>query len=237
MILPVRASSEAVGASKEAVGLVLVFDLDGVIVDSNRVHSAAWGEYLRRCGREKPEDFDVRMFGRHNDDIVRDVFGRDLEPAEVLRRGADKERLYREMMGPVLRAHLVPGVESFLERHWDVPMAVATNGEAANAEFVLSASGLRKYFRAVVNGDQVRRPKPDPEIYFRTAGILGVSPVNCIVFEDSIAGVEAARAAGARVVAVNATQPISKFPEVEMMVRDFLDPGLESWLREQQSAC
>ena len=241
---PVRASGEAVGpsseavaASSEAVGLALVFDLDGVIVDSNRVHSAAWGEYLRRCGREKPEDFDVRMFGRHNDDIVRDVFGRNLEPAEVLRHGAEKERLYREMMGPVLRDRLVPGVESFLERHWDMPMAVATNAEAANADFVLSVSGLGKYFRAVVNGDQVEHPKPDPEIYVRAAESLGVTPVNCIVFEDSMAGIEAARAAGARVVVVNATHPVSEFSQVEMNVRDFLDPGLEPWLRELQSVC
>ena len=63
------------GISGLAVGLALVFDHDGVIVDSNRVHSETWREYLRRCGREVPEDFDLRMLGRRNDDIVRDVFG------------------------------------------------------------------------------------------------------------------------------------------------------------------
>ncbi len=221
-------------AENLAAGLALVFDLDGVIVDSNRVHSETWREYLRRCGREVPEDFDLRMFGRRNDDIVRDVFGWDLEPAEVFRHGAEKEKLYREMMGPMLRAHLVPGVASFLERHWDMPIAVASNAEAANVDFVLGDSGLRKFFRAVVDGGQVERPKPDPAIYLRAAALLGVPPVNCIVFEDSKAGIQAARAARARVVAVNAAGPASELPQVEISVRDFLDPGLELWLSELQ---
>jgi len=217
-----------------AVGLALLFDLDGVIVDSNRVHSEAWREYLRRCGREVPGDFDVRMFGKRNDDIVRDVFGWDLEPAEVLRHGAEKERLYREMMGPGLRAHLVPGVASFLERHSDMPMAVATNAETANVDFVLDQGGLRHFFRAVVNGDQIVRPKPDPEIYLRAAALLDVPSVNCVIFEDSKTGIQAGRAARAHVVAVNAAEPASELPQVEMNVRDFLDPGLEQWLSALQ---
>jgi beta-phosphoglucomutase len=217
-----------------AVWLALVFDLDGVVVDSNRIHSASWREYLRRCGMEVPEGFDLRMFGRRNDDIVRDVFGGDLPPAAVLQHGAEKETVYREMMGPVLRDHLVPGVASFLERHRDAPMAVATNCERANADFVLDGSGLRKYFRAVLDGDQVERPKPDPEIYLRASRLLGVAPANCVIFEDSVAGVEAARAAGAHVVAVNATQAASELAPVELNVRDFRDPELERWLSELQ---
>ena len=213
-----------------AMGLALVFDLDGVIVDSNRVHSEAWREYLRRCGREVPGDFDVRMFGKRNDYIVRDVFGWDLAPAGVLRHGAEKERLYREMMGPMLRAHLVPGVASFLERHSDMPMAVATNAEAPNVDFVLGEGDLRRFFRAVVDGDQIERPKPDPEVYLRAAALLGVPSVNCVIFEDSKTGIQAGRAARAHVVAVNAAGPASELPQVEMSVRDFLDPGLEQWL-------
>jgi len=215
-----------------AAGLGLLFDLDGVIVDSNQVHAETWHEYIRQCGREVPQGFDLRMFGRRNDDIVRDVLGWDLDPAEVFRHGAETERLYREMMSPVLRAHLVPGVASFLERHRDMPMAVATNGEAANADFVLRGSDLGKFFRAVVDGAQVGRPKPDPEIYLRAAALIGVSPLNCVVFEDSKAGIQAAHRARARVVAVNAAQPASELPQVEMSVRDFLDPGLEQWLSE-----
>ncbi len=218
-----------------ALGLGFLFDLDGVIVDSNPVHSVCWREYLRQYGLEAPEDFDRRMFGKRNDDIVRDVFGTGLDPAEVFRRGAEKEKLYREMMAPVLREHLVPGIESFLDRHRDVPMAIATNGEPANAGFVIDRSGLRPYFRAVIDGHQVEKPKPDPEIYLRAAQALSIPPADCIVFEDSVAGVQAARASGARVVALRTTHTEAELPPVDVSIRDYLDPELEKWLSAQKA--
>jgi HAD superfamily hydrolase (TIGR01509 family) len=149
----------------------------------------------------------------------------------VLRRGAEKEALFRTRIGPALEEHLVPGVASFLERHGGVPKAVATNGERANLEFVLKQGGLARYFQATVNGEQVSRPKPDPEIYLRTAELLGVPPRNCIVFEDSDAGVQAALAAGTRLVGLTTTHP--KLPGTHLTVRDFADPELEPWLLRQ----
>jgi beta-phosphoglucomutase family hydrolase len=213
-------------------GLGLIFDLDGVIVDSNPIHSKIWRVYLRRYGIEAPGDFDQKMFGRRNDEIVRKVFGANLNSAEIIRHGAAKEALYREVMGPVLKEHLVPGLVAFLERHNSVPMGVATNAEPANADFVLDTAGVRQYFRAVVDGDDVSRPKPDPEIYLRAAELLGLPPANCIVFEDSLTGVEAARAACSRVVALKTTH--DQLPSVDLSIRDFLDAELEPWLSRQR---
>lgn len=213
-------------------GLGLIFDLDGVIVDSNPIHSVSWRLYLRHHGIEMPEDFDQKMFGRRNDEIVRGLFGAGADPAEVFRHGAAKEVLYRKMMGPVLGEHLVPGLVEFLERHRESPMAVATNAERANADFVLETGGLRKYFRAVVDGEQVARPKPDPEVFLRAAGLLGLPPADCIVFEDSLTGVEAARAAGARVVGLTTTH--DELPNVGLSIRDYLDAELELWLTKQR---
>jgi beta-phosphoglucomutase len=215
-------------------GLGLVFDLDGVIVDSNPIHSACWREYLRRHGKGATRDFDQNMYGRRNDEIVREVFGADLDPAEILWHGAAKEALYREVMGPVLEEQLVPGVLAFLERHRAAPMGVATNAEPANVEFVLDRGGMRRFFRVVIDGEQVSRPKPDPEVYLRTAELLGVAPADCIVFEDSRAGVEAARAAGARVVALRTTH--GEFRDVDLSIRDFLDAELDPWLLRQKPA-
>ncbi len=215
-------------------GLGIVFDLDGVIVDSNPVHTVSWREYLRRQGMEPPEGFEQRMYGRHNDDIVRDLFGPGIDADETARHGAQKEALYREMMRPVLREHLVPGVVSFLERHKNVPMAIATNGERANADLVLEGGAVRQYFRAVVDGGMVSRPKPDPEIYLRTARLLGLPPADCIVFEDSLAGAEAARAAGTRVVGLSTTH--TSIPCARLTIQDFLDAELEPWLSSQKAA-
>jgi HAD superfamily hydrolase (TIGR01509 family) len=181
-----------------------------------------------------PEDFDLRMYGRRNDDIVRDVFGPDLDPAEVFRHGAEKERLYRQVMRPVLQENLVPGVATFLERHRATPMAVATNGELANADFIIDTGGLREYFRVVIDGHQVERPKPDPEIYLRAAEMLSVPPGDCIVFEDSMAGIEAALASGARVAAITTTHSAAELSHVDVSIQNFLDPKLEPWLSEQR---
>jgi beta-phosphoglucomutase len=219
-----------------AEGVGLVFDLDGVIVDSNRVHSACWREYLKRHGLETPPDFDERMFGRHNSEIVRLVFGEDLDAGSVRWHGAEKEKLYREMMAPVLSEYLVPGVVSFLHKYSGSAIALATNAEPANAAFILNKGDLGSCFRFVINGAQVSRPKPDPEIYLRAADALGIPPADCIIFEDSKAGVEAARAAGARVVAVETTHRGDELAPVDLSIRDFLDPALETWLSSQIAA-
>src|SRR5690606_30600639 len=124
----------------------------------------------------------------------------------------------RELMSPVLENHLVPGLRKFLQRHAGVPMAVASNAEAANVDFVLELGGLRPFFRVVANGHDVARPKPAPDIYLHCASLLGVDPANCIVFEDSATGVAAAKAAGMRVVGVLTTLP--SFDNVELSIRD-----------------
>jgi beta-phosphoglucomutase family hydrolase len=213
--------------------LALIFDLDGVIVDSNPVHLEAWRTYLQRCGVSDVDGLPERMYGRRNDEIVRALFGSHLTPEQVSQHGAAKEALYRDLMRPQLRERLVPGVEQFVRRRRGMPMAVATNAEPANARFVLEETGLAERFSVVLDGDQVERPKPDPEIYLRAAALLGVDPSRCIVFEDSAAGVRAALAAGARVVAITTTHPT--LAGTSLSVRDFLSPELEPWLEDQRA--
>ena len=212
-------------------GLALIFDLDGVIVDSNPVHEQVWQRYLRGLGLPADGDLAERMYGRRNDEIVRDLVGQHLSPEEVFAHGAAKEALYREVMQTQLPGRLVPGVREFLAFHRGVPTGLATNAEPANAEFILTETGLRDYFQVVVNGHQVDRPKPDPEIYFRTAALLAKRPRDCIVFEDSLAGVQAARAAGAKVVALTTTH--AALPEADLVTSNFLAPELRSWMMRQ----
>lgn len=202
--------------------------MDGVIIDSTDTHTRAWQLYLDRHGIEQPYIAD-RMLGKHNSDIVLEFFaGQDLTETEITLHGANKEALYRELMEPVLHASLVPGVRGFIQRHAGLPMAVASNAEQANVDFVLDLAGLRHFFRIVASGHDVARPKPAPDIYLQTAQMLGVAPADCVVFEDSVTGVAAAHAAGMRVVGVLTS--LSSFDNVELEIRDFLDPRLEAWL-------
>ena len=212
-------------------GMAMALDMDGVIVASNPLHVKVWTEYNRRFGIEAGQTLAERMYGRRNDEIVRDFFGTRLSVDEVAAHGAAKEALYREMLGPRLAETLVPGVREFLRRHAGLPVGLATNAEPANVNFILDRGGLREYFRVIVDGHQVRRAKPDPEIYLRTAELLSVAPRNCIVFEDSFSGIAAAQAAGTRIVGLRTTH--GELPGAHLAIDDFRAPQLETWLRAQ----
>ena len=207
--------------------MTFIFDLDGVIVDSMPLHVAAWQQYREQLGQER-SDFSKRMHGYRNDELVREWFGPALTPAEVAWHGAEKEKLYRRMMGPAVQAHLVPGIVEFLQLHQAVKKGLASNAERPNIDLILDGCGLRHHFSVVLDGDQVQRPKPYPDIYKKAAELLGAPMQDCVIFEDSPAGVEAGLAADARVVGV-LTHP-TELVGVDLLIRDFRDPALGKWL-------
>jgi len=217
-----------------ANGLAFIFDMDGVIVDSNPVHRESWALFNSRYGVETTEAMHQRMYGKRNDEIVRDFFGDGLPPEEVAARGRAKEELYREMVAAQVEQILVPGIRQFLEEHRDAPMGLASNAEPENVAFLLDRAGLRPYFRVVVDGHQVRNPKPHPDVYLRAAQLLEAEPPNCIVFEDSLSGVAAAFAAGMRVIGVRTTY--DNLPHTALTIDNFLSVELDQWLRSQSRA-
>ena len=170
-------------------GLAFIFDLDGVLIDSMPMHTEAWKAYLVKALEFSPESLEERMHGKRNSELVRDLIGADLQDDIVFEHGAAKERLFREI---ILKADIerfrILGLTDFLERYRRVPMAVGSNAEPQNIDFVLDRFGLREFFPVTVDGSQVKRPKPFPDIYLRAASLLGVKPANCIVFEDSPTG-------------------------------------------------
>jgi beta-phosphoglucomutase family hydrolase len=211
--------------------IALIFDMDGVIIDSNPVHRESWVAFNRRYGLETTEEMHQFMYGKRNDQIVRGFYGDGITAEEVEERGRAKERLYREMIAGRTETMLVPGLRAFLERHRDLPMGVGSNAEPRNVAFVLEETGLRRYFRAVVDGHQVRHPKPHPEVYLRVAELLETEPANCIVFEDSHSGVAAAAAAGMRVIGLRTTDV--NLPGTVFTTDNFLSGELELWLQAQ----
>jgi len=208
--------------------------MDGVLIDSNGVHRDVWIAYNRRFGLETTEAMLQFMYGRRNDEIVREFYGEGMPAAEAAMRGAAKEALYRRTIAGRVERMLAPGLRRFLERHRGAPMGVASNAEPENVRFVLEEAGLTPYFRAVVDGSQAPRPKPFPDIYRLAAKLLETPPADCIVFEDSRSGVQAARAAGMRVVGIGSVHP--DLPGAELVVDGFLSEALETWLQAQARA-
>ena len=210
--------------------LAFIFDLDGVLVHSMPLHTRAWEEYLAKLGI-KIDDLEGRMHGKRNAELVGDLIANDLSDQEVFNHGAAKEKLWREMLlEEGVEKYAVRGLTEFLERHQEVPKAVASNAEPQNIDFVLDRYGLRRFFPIAVNGMDVERPKPFPDIYLEAARRLKVKPQDCLVFEDSPTGLEAGLAAGMRVIGIQ-TSP-AELPGAALLVEDFSSPKLERWLEQ-----
>lgn len=198
----------------------VIFDWDGVIVDSSRAHERSWERLAAEVGRPLFPGFFARSFGMKNDRIIRELLGWTNDPAELKRLGDRKEELFREEIR-VRPLQLLPGVGSFLEalRAAAVRRAVGSSTPRANIECVIDALGLRDAFDVIVAGEDVQKGKPDPEVFLRAAAALGVPPQRCVVFEDAPVGVEAARRAEMRVVGVAGTHPPEKLAGCDRIVR------------------
>jgi beta-phosphoglucomutase len=178
----------------------VIFDMDGVIVDSHPIHKKAWRRFLDSVGKEvQEEDLDFILDGRKKEDILRHFLG-DLSSEEIHRLGHEKELLFREEERAELRP--VEGVEQLLDglAQAKIKLGVASSGSDSRVNFVLRQLHLLEYFSAIVAGDEVSTGKPDPAIFRLTSQKLDVAPEQILVFEDSVSGVKAATAAGMRCV-------------------------------------
>jgi len=199
--------------------MVLIFDMDGVIVDNHQWHYEAWVEFGRRHGITITlEDFN-RCFGSTNQLVMKTLFGETISENEIRIFADEKETIYREIYLPHI--HPVKGLTEFLKFAHDrkIPVAMATSAPYENVKFTLEATGLKKYFDVITDSSMVSHGKPDPEVYLITATKLGVQPADCIVFEDSVPGILSATNAGMRVVGVATTH---KPDELIMYVKEII---------------
>jgi beta-phosphoglucomutase family hydrolase len=185
-----------------------IFDWDGVIVDSSRAHETAWERLGAETGRPLPAGHFKAGFGRKNEHIIPKILGWDLPPGQVTALGRRKEELYREVLRQT-GVEPLPGVREFLAalHAAGVPCAVGSSTERLNIDTIMGVIGLDRYFSTIVAADDVTRGKPDPQVFLLGAQRLGVPPARCVVFEDALAGLEAARAGGMKAVAVATTHP------------------------------
>lgn len=199
-----------------------LFDLDGVVVDSNGLHVDSWKEVARRHGFDCPDPDHIGKCGLRTGAVIRDLLRWPVSPDEAARIGSEKEEIYREWIRrDGIRA--IPGVLDFLAeaRRLGIPCAVGSSAPRENVDLCLEALQLREIFAATVSGADVARGKPAPDIFLKAAERIGANPERCLVFEDAPAGIAAAHAAGMRVVALQTSHEREELADADELAPDF----------------
>lgn len=183
-----------------------IFDLDGTLIDSGKYHSQAFADAVfEESGHRLNSSEHHEFFGSHSlrfSEELNQRYGLSLDPERVLEKK-------RKRVEQIFKAELFPGARKFLE-HWfgKRKMALATNSPQSFVRPALEAADMIKYFECITTADDVVYRKPHPEIVETTIQRLEATPQTSLIFEDQLIGIEAARSAGANVIAVDNGQPV-----------------------------
>ena len=205
-----------------------LFDWDGVVMDSAGAHERSWEALAAEEKFTLPADHFLRGFGKRNVSIFPDL-GWATDEKEISRLSLRKEEHYRLILGDTPLEPL-PGVRELLGqlKAAGIPCAVGTSTERRNIEVCTRLLGLDGHFQAIISSEDVTNGKPDPEVFLKGAAAFGVPPERCVVFEDSLAGIEAGLAGGMKVVAVATTNPIEKLHRATWAVERLTAVNLDS---------
>jgi beta-phosphoglucomutase family hydrolase len=198
-----------------------IFDFDGVIVDSSKQHEESWQILARDSQLKLPADFFKRSFGMKNEKIIPEILEWTQEPNEITQFSLRKEELYRDLLKKD-GIQCLPGVYKTLKmlRGLDVPRIVASSSHRLNITTALSVLNLEEYFPSIVCSEDVTLGKPNPQVFLKAAEKINVPPTRCVVFEDAMVGVEAAKAAAMKVVALTTTHERKYFNDADLIIEN-----------------
>lgn len=195
----------------------ILWDMDGVLVDSAGLHYQSWLEVLTRHNVLLTEERFQQVFGKNNTQIIQELFS---SPGEDLIKRIDheKEIYFRENISS--KAHVFEGVKPWLMqfKEWGFPQAIASSAPQANLDSLVDAFNIRPYFQAIISG-QYLPSKPDPAVFLKAAKSLKISASRCVVIEDSIHGIIGARQAGMKTIGVATSQPLQALNQADLAVQ------------------
>lgn len=196
----------------------VIWDLDGVIIDSAEEHRLAWQRMAREEGFEMSDADFWATFGKRNDDIIPLLWG-NLPPERIKAMADKKETYFREIVRQTAKP--LPGSIELMRALHEAGFrqALASSTPPENIDLISEALGLKRYLTVLVSGETVPRGKPAPDIFLKAAQELNADPSVCVVIEDAVAGVQAAHAAGMRCIAVAGERDLPGLREAELMVR------------------
>ena len=196
----------------------LLFDLDGTLVDNMMVHHRAWQRKLKELGLDYSLERVKEEIHGVNLEILERLFGDRFTLEERKQIAWDKEAAYREIFAEDFRANIVPGALDFIRKSHElgIPMAVGTAGPKENAFFVVRNLGVEELMGHLVHSGMVSKGKPDPEVFRQGADALDVPLADCLIFEDSVTGAQAANNAGSPVIVLTTTHVREEFSDLDV---------------------
>jgi beta-phosphoglucomutase len=201
----------------------VVFDMDGVLIDSHPAHREAWRVFLRTLQLEVDDnELNYILDGRRREDILRHFLG-NLSAEQLSRYGRQKDAFFARQVRHVLPTAGLLGFLVHLSRQ-GIPLAIATSASEARTYATLERLGLRKFFNAVVTANDVEASKPDPTVYLRACRVLSVAPDLGLAIEDSFSGVRSAKRAGLSCVVIPGEQDPTRLlaAGADLVIRDFV---------------
>ena len=197
----------------------VIFDWDGVIIDSSEFHEKSWEKLAAEEKLQLPPGHFKKGFGMKNELIIPSILKWSCNRSEISRLADRKESLYREMLAEKGLEPL-PGVKELLSvlRDLNIPCAVGSSTPRLNLDAAMRHLKLEDYFSAVVSGDDVREGKPDPKVFILAAERIGCKPEHCVVIEDAPVGIAAAHYGCMKVVGVATTHPAYALNEADIVV-------------------
>ena len=200
----------------------VIFDWDGVIIDSHNQHELSWQRLAKEYNKDLPNNFFKETFGMRNESIIPKFFNNWVDTSDIkeVKIIADrKEEIYRQI---ITQNGITPleGVKELLAslKSQKIRCSIGSSTPIKNIETVINIIGLSDYFDAITAAEDVSNGKPDPEVFLKASKKIGIAPENCIVFEDAHVGIQAAIAAGMKVVAVATTHGIDQLSKAHLAV-------------------
>ncbi len=201
-----------------------IFDIDGVVIDNHEYHFKAWMEFAKKYNYPlDAQKYKDEFNGKTNADLFKMIFG-DISKEKQKALADEKEGLYHRLYEPHMKVH--KGLEEFLEfvHRRSGKVALGTSAPTENVDFILDGLKLRKHFDVIVDGAQVDKGKPDPQVYLLCCSKVGLDPKDCVVFEDSLAGLDSGKRAGCEIVGVATSHKASELrPRTDLIIHDFTE--------------
>ena len=200
---------------------LVIFDMDGVLADTGPIHFQSWVKMANEdAGVNFTKEFFEESFGQQSIPITRKLVGTNVEQALVEKWANLKEMYYREMVKNKLEA--IPGVIELIRdlKKENIKMAVGSSGPLENVELLLTSLKIKHYFDVVITTEDVKNGKPDPDVFLIAANKLELKPENCLVIEDAPVGIEAAKRAGMKSIALTTTHKKEELYQADIIVED-----------------